>query len=65
MSSSFQNIYSSNKRKSHKNNIFPINNLKRERFHYTPPKNEPDIFYNAMSDIKNSNHTGNIGEKLE
>ena len=55
MSSSFQNIYSSNKRKSHKNNIFPINNLKRERFHYTPSKNEQNIFYNAMSDNKNSN----------
>ena len=55
MESKFQNIYFSNKRKSFMNNIFPINDHKRERFHYTPSKNEPNGLYNEISDIKNSN----------
>ena len=65
MESNFQNIYFSNKRKSFMNNIFPINEHKRERFHYTPSKNELNSLYNEISDIKNSNKYNYVNSNYE
>ena len=47
------------------NNIFPINDHKRERFHYTPSKSEPNGLYNEISDIKNSNKYNYVQSNYE